>query len=76
MYEHMAVYGPIFTADNVTDGLVNMNDVLQLKYGLSSIELYSLIMRITISIIEYRQYLEIESFFLIQLINMSVRRGQ
>lgn len=28
----MAVFGPIFTADNVTDGLVNMNDVLQFKY--------------------------------------------
>lgn len=32
LYEHMAVYGPIFTADNVTDGLINMNDVVQLKY--------------------------------------------
>ncbi|XP_055314160.1 glucose dehydrogenase [FAD, quinone]-like isoform X2 [Sitodiplosis mosellana] len=31
LHEHMAVFGPIFTADNVTDGLVNMNDVLQLK---------------------------------------------
>lgn len=28
----MAVYGPIFTADNVTDGLINMNSVLQLQY--------------------------------------------
>lgn len=31
MYEHMAVYGPIFTADNLGDGLVNQNDVLQLR---------------------------------------------
>lgn len=29
LFEHMAVFGPIFTADNLTDGLINMNDVLQ-----------------------------------------------
>lgn len=29
LFEHMAVLGPIFTADNLTDGLINMNDVLQ-----------------------------------------------
>lgn len=34
----MAVFGPIFTADNVTDGLVNMNDVLQFKYAIAKAE--------------------------------------
>lgn len=31
MYEHMAVFGPVFTANNLTDGLINMDSVIQLK---------------------------------------------
>lgn len=28
LYEHMAVFGPIFTIQNGTDGLININDVI------------------------------------------------
>lgn len=31
LYEHMAVFGPIFTLDNLTDSLTSIDDVIQLR---------------------------------------------
>lgn len=31
LYEHMGVMGPVFTASNVNDGLVNLEQVLSVK---------------------------------------------